>query len=124
MNVTPETAGFTPMGRVVDLAQIGGMYTGPGSVTVQVSDPLCPWNEGAWRLETVDGRLQVHPVQGAGAAQAADCALSIQGVSALVYGAHDPADFCLRGWGALSPQVVAVMREMFPHKLPYLHEVF
>ncbi len=118
MNVTVETAYFTPMGRVVDLAQIGGMCTGPGGFSVCVCDPLCPWNEGIWRLETVDGRLQVRP------AQAADCALSIQGVSALIYGVHDPADFCVRGWGDPSPEVQAGMQEMFPPMLPYLHEVF
>jgi hypothetical protein len=47
------------MGRVVDVARIGGMETGPGGFTARVSDPLCPWNEGVWRFETVDGKLQV-----------------------------------------------------------------
>ncbi|UCC62347.1 MAG: GNAT family N-acetyltransferase, partial [Anaerolineae bacterium] len=87
MNVTVETVHFTPMGRVVDLAQMGGVHTGSGRFSARVQDPLCPWNEGVWRFETADGRLQVYP------AQEADCALSIQAVSALVYGAHDPADF-------------------------------
>jgi len=118
MNVTVETAHFTPMGRVVDLAQMEGMRTGPGRFSARVQDPLCPWNEGVWRFETADGRLQVHP------AQEADCALSIQGVSALVYGAHDPVDFGLRGWGEPSPEVQAVMRAIFPPMLPHLHEMF
>jgi predicted acetyltransferase len=118
MNVTLGTAYFTPMGRVVDVAQIGGMHTGPGRLTVRISDPLCPWNEGDWQLETVEGRLQVSPAHGA------DCTLSIQGLSALVYGAHDPADLPLRGWGDPSPETVGAMREMFPHRLPYLHELF
>jgi predicted acetyltransferase len=118
LNATIETAYFTPMGRVVDLAQLGGMCTGPGGLAVRVHDPLCPWNEGTWRLETVDGRLQVGPDT------REDCALSIQGVSALVYGAHDPADFHVRGWGDPSPRVQALMREMFPPALPYLHEMF
>jgi hypothetical protein len=118
MDVTPEPPGFTPMGRVVDVAGIGGMCTGPGGLAARVSDPLCPWNEGTWRLDTVDGRLRVAPVsRGA-------CTLSIQGLSALVYGTHDPADFCVRGWGDPSPETQAVMREMFPPRLAYLHEVF
>ena len=103
---------------MVDLAQIDGMHAGPGSLAVRISDPLCPWQEGTWRLETVDGRLRVRPAKGAG------CALSIQGLSALIYGAHDPADFWVRGWGNPSPEVQATMRTMFPPKLPYLHEVF
>jgi hypothetical protein len=124
MNVTPEAPGFTPMGRVVDVAQIGGMCTGPGGLSVHVTDPLCPWNEGPWRLETVDGRLRVRPAPWAGADTQADCTLSIQGLSALVYGAHDPADFPVRGWGDPSPEIQAVMRGMFPPMLAYLHEVF
>jgi predicted acetyltransferase len=118
MNATIETAYFTPMGRVVDLAQIGGMHTGPGGFSVHIDDPLCPWNEGIWRLETVDGRLHVSPAEGA------NCALRIQGLSALVYGAHDPVDFCVRGWGDPSPEVQATMRAMFPPMLPHLHEMF
>ena len=54
----------------------------------------------------------------------ADCALSIQGLSALVYGAHDPGDFQVRGWGDPSPDTLATMRVMFPQKLAYLHEWF
>jgi hypothetical protein len=82
------------------------------------SDSLCRWNEGTWRLETVDGRLHVSPAEGA------DCALRIQGLSALVYGAHDPTDFCVRGWGDPSAEVQASMRAMFPPTLPHLHEMF
>jgi hypothetical protein len=50
--------------------------------------------------------------------------LSIQGLSALVYGAHDPGDFPIRGWSDRSPEVQATMRAMFPRKLAYLHEWF
>jgi predicted acetyltransferase len=118
MNVSIDRPPFTPMARVVDLAQIGGMQTGPGHVSVRVHDPHCPWNKGTWRLETANGRLQVRP------GSQADCELSIQGVSALVYGAHDPGDFPVRGWGDPSPEMVATMRAMFPPKLAYLHEWF
>ena len=82
------------------------------------SDSLYSWNEGTWCLETVDGRLQVSPAEGA------DCALRVQGLSALVYGAHDPADFRVHGWGGPSPELQAAMRAMFPPMLPHLHEMF
>ena len=107
-----------PMGRVLDVAKIGGMTTGAGHFTARVSDPLCPWNESIWDFETVDGLLRVE------AAKQADCELSIQALSGLVYGTHDPADFVFRGWGDPSPELQAVMRVMFPPKLPHLHEVF
>lgn len=39
--------------RLVDVpgALAARTYQVPGSLTLQVSDPLCPWNEGRWLLE-------------------------------------------------------------------------
>lgn len=118
MDVSLDRPPHTPMGRVVDLSQINGMRTGPGHLAVRVRDPLCPWNRGTWQLESANGQLQV--CQGG----EANCELSIQGLSALVYGAHDPGDFPIRGWSDPSPEVQATMRAMFPRKLAYLHEWF
>ena len=122
MDVTVETAYFTPMGRVVDVAQIGGMHTGPGCFSTRVTDPLCPWNEGIWRFETLDGVLQVHPVTSVEGAT--DCTLSIQALTALIYGTHDPDDFIFRNWGNPSTQLQTTMRVMFPRMLPHMHEIF
>ena len=113
-----ESPARGPMGRVVDVAQLGGMETGPGSFTARVVDPLCPWNEAVWRFETVDGHLEV--------AQAGqpDCQLSTQAVAALIYGTHDPGDFVFRGWGDPPMGLQTTMRTMFPARQPYLHEYF
>lgn len=107
-----------PMGRVVDAAKIGGMQVGPGCFTARISDPLCPWNEGIWQFESMDGRLKVSH------AKEADCELKIQALSALVYGTNDPGDFEIRGWGNPSLQVQAVMKSMFSPMLPYVGEIF
>ncbi len=109
---------LAPLGRVLDVARLGGIETGPGHFTARIVDPICPWNEGVWRFETVDGTLQVE--QG----READCVLQIQAVSGLVYGTHDPADFAIRGWGDPTPELQATMRTMFPPRIPYLHEDF
>jgi hypothetical protein len=106
------------MCRVLDVYKIGGMQIGPGRFTAHITDPFCPWNEGIWRFESVDGMLQVARADEAG------CSLSIQALTALVYGTHDPGDFTIRGWGDPSPQVLATMRTMFPPRAPYLHEYF
>ncbi len=106
------------MGRVVDVAEIGGMQTGPGRFAARIRDPLCPWNEGVWQFETVGGVLKVSRAEEAG------CELAIQAVTALVYGTHDPGDFAIRGWGDPPPEVQATMRTMFSPKMPYLHEWF
>lgn len=110
---------WPPMGRVVDVAGLGGLAVGEGAVTLQISDPLCPWNEGAWTFAGVDGALQVSPAQGA-----PDASLTIQALSGLVYGNHDPAMFSIRGWGEPSEAVQARMLALFPPLLPYLHEQF
>ncbi len=119
LRLQSETAShITPMARVLDVARIAGLQTGPGAVAVRLSDPACPWNEGIWRLASVGGRLEVAH---AGEAQGA---LTIQGLTALVYGTHDPAEFGLRGWGALDAATVETLRAMFPPRCPHLHEMF
>jgi predicted acetyltransferase len=118
MQVKTESDIRAAMGRVLDVAQIGGMMAGSGCFTARISDTLCPWNEGVWQFEPVDGALRVstgeHP----------DCDLTIHGLTALVYGTHDPGDFAIRGWGNPSPAVQAAMRAVFPAQTPYLHERF
>jgi predicted acetyltransferase len=107
-----------PMGRVLDVSRLGGMSVGGGRFAAQVTDALCPWNEGVWQFDSVAGRLHV------AAASAANCRLSIQALAALVYGVHDPAEFAVRGWGDPPPPVQDTMRAMFPPQTPYLHETF
>jgi hypothetical protein len=118
LQVSTESQTRAPVGRVVDVARIDGMQTGPGCFSARISDPLCPWNEDMWQFETVDEQLQVGP------ARKADCDLTSQALAALVYGTHDPADFLFRGWGNPSLAVQAALRAMFPPMMPYLHEYF
>lgn len=118
MQVKVESQIRAAMGRVLTVAEMGGMACGAGCFTARLSDPLCPWNEGIWRFEAADGKLVVSK-----AAQA-DCDLSIQGLTGLVFGTHDPQDFSLRGWGSSTEALQVVMRGMFSARLPYLHENF
>lgn len=118
INPKLEPVFVSPMGRILDVAKIGGMETCPGSFSAKISDPNCPWNNGTWEFEGDTGKLKVTPVQNV------DCHLTIQGLSALVYGVNDPDDFAIRGWGDPTPAIAATMREMFPPKLPYLHEYY
>jgi predicted acetyltransferase len=118
MQVKTESPVRAPMGRVLDVSRLGGMHTGPGHFSARIADSLCPWNEGVWRFDSSDGALQV--LRG----DEADCDLSIQALTSLVYGTHDPDDFAIRGWGNPSPQIQATLRAMFPPMTPYLHESF
>ncbi len=111
----PERAA---MSRVLDIEMISGMQVGEADFSARIIDPLCPWNEGLWRFESVEGRLQVSK------AQAADCELTIQALSALVNGTLDPTDIALRGWGNPGAAVQAAIVEMFPSMRPFMHEMF
>jgi predicted acetyltransferase len=116
MNVKIHTTEWvTPMGRVLDVTQLDGMQIGEGRFTVQINDPFCAWNNGIFAFESFNGRLNVVP------AYQADCELNINGLSALIYGTHNPAEFALRGWGRVNPQIQIVMNRMFPMMLPHMH---
>ncbi|MBI4926401.1 MAG: GNAT family N-acetyltransferase [Anaerolineae bacterium] len=106
------------MCRVLDVEKIGGMNVGPGSFSAQISDPLCPWNEGTWLFEAHLGSLRVSRTS------QPDCRLTIQGLSALISGTHDPQDFSLRDWGDPTPELQVLLRQMFPRLLPFMHEYF
>lgn len=116
--VTTKSAIRAPMGRVVDVANIGGMEVGQGEFTVRIQDEICPWNEDVWNFTVQDGRLVISR------GQKADQELTIQGLSALIFGTHRVDEFSIRGWGNPSKEIQKQMQNMFPLKQPYLHEYF
>jgi predicted acetyltransferase len=118
MQVKIESQDRAPMSRVLDVSRMGGMETGPGSFSAHITDPLVASNEGRWKFESMNGCLQVSKTN------EADCELTIQGLTGLVFGAHEPQDFALRGWGNPQPEVQAAMQSMFPQRIPFLHEAF
>jgi GNAT superfamily N-acetyltransferase len=109
-----------PNARVLDVAGLGGMRVGEGCAVVALTDRLCPWNEGVWMLESVDGRLSV--LRGGDAQRAAP--LGIQALSALVFLGTDPVEFAPRGWGQPDDAQQGALRSLFPPATPYLHEAF
>jgi predicted acetyltransferase len=109
---------LTPMARIVSLDALNGMRAGPGRFTARIADRWCPWNEGTFQFASEGGTLRIAPVADA------DCELTSDAISALVYGGYDPDDFPIRGWGAPSVPVRAAMRSMFPSALPFLYERF
>ena len=123
LEITTTSEFFNGSGRVLDITGMAGNLVGPGSISVRIVDPDCPWNEGVWRFVGEDGLLQVSWVEGKEDLPSLET-LSIQALSALVYGTHDPLDFAFRGWGDPSPELVQKMKVMFPPEQPYLHEFF
>jgi predicted acetyltransferase len=117
---TTRTDFVTPMVRVLDVRALAGIGCGGGAVTVALTDPLCPWNDGTYTLAGESGALTVEP------GGTPDLTLSPQGLAALVYGGYDPAELPIRGWGDPDPTGCARLRALFPPpaNLPYLYEEF
>ena len=112
------SADEAPMGRIVTVAGINGMRCGPGCFSARIIDPDCPWNNSVYLFEAVDDILHVSEVS------TAQCDLTIQGLTALIYGTHEPETFAIRGWGDPSLELQAMMSTMFPPLLPYLYEKY
>jgi predicted acetyltransferase len=109
---------ITALGRVLDIQKLNGMNVGDGQLCVEVTDEQCAWNQGIFTLTGADGKLTVS------AGGSPECTLTIQGLSALIYGTHDPHDFQFRGWGKPSAATLATMQQMFPLTQPYLFFIF
>jgi predicted acetyltransferase len=118
MQVKVESAIRPAMSRVLDVAKLSGMNAGEGSFSARIIGPLCPWNEGLWKFEGSEGKLQVST------AFQADCDLTIQGLTALIAGVHEPQDIPLRDWGNPDPEIQSIQRILFPPLVPYMHEMF
>jgi predicted acetyltransferase len=119
-DIRPEMERYfvAPMGRVIDIKALAGLPVGEGVLTISLVDPDCPWNEGQWRLQGANGQLAVEQSIKPG------IPLSIQGLTALVYGVYDPAEFPLRGWGNPDDRACETMRRMFPPAIPFIHAMY
>ncbi len=106
---------LAPMGRVIDVQALQGLPVGEGTITVEITDVDCDWNNGVWKLSAENGSLVVTP------ATNPDCHLTIQGLSALVYGVQDPDEFIWRGWGDPNEEQQSILRTMFPPAFPFIH---
>jgi predicted acetyltransferase len=118
ISTTFEHAWPAPMARIISVAELGGLEAGDGRITVDLVDELCPWNTATWTLTGSGDRLAAEP------GGTPECRITIQGLSALVYVGHDPADFVYRGWGDPNAGAQATLRALFPPAFPVLHEQF
>lgn len=110
----------TAMGRVLNVEKLGGMEVGDGQFIAKIQDDMCPWNNGIYSFSARDGKLLVREMR-----SLPDCTLTIQGLSALIFGAHNPEDFVWRGWGQhIGESTLRAMTALFPHALPHMHEAY
>ena len=109
---------ITALGRVLNVRKLDGMTVGEGELCLEIHDEHCQWNNGVFTFTGANGKLSVRE------GGSPDCTLTIQGLSALVYGSHDAHDFPFRGWGKPSQKIIATMQQMFPLMQPYLFAIF
>lgn len=117
-SVKTKSFAASPMGRIVSVEDLSGMNVGIGDFSAKINDKNCDWNNNAYSFSSDDGVLNVTPTKNY------ECNLSIQGLSALIYGGYDPYDFYFREWSDASSDVLLRMKKLFPEVLPYIHSGF
>ncbi|MCP5098544.1 MAG: hypothetical protein GY943_23590, partial [Chloroflexi bacterium] len=83
------------MGRVIDVVGTLADLPAPiaGELVIGVTDEQCAWNNGRYNVVAENGRLSTTPTD-----RSADLHLTIQALSALVYGALSADELVHRGW--------------------------
>jgi len=117
----------SPMGRVVSVEKLSGIKLGiPCSeefgITVSIQDTLCHWNHKTFHFSADQGNLRVVPSE-----TAPEVTITINALSALVYGTCDPTSFVYLGWAPKLDEAVSnKLRRLFPRPahLPYLYSKF
>lgn len=99
------------MVRVMDVERAIADLPAPvkGKVTLEISDSHCNWNNGIFTLEEQDGKLTVISEQ-----TQPDIQLTIQGISALVYGTLPFEEIEYRQWlNVLNPDARETLEKWF-----------
>ena len=119
-DIRPQFEGMfvAPMARVTSLMSLNGIPCDGGEINIKLIDPDCDWNNGYWHLFSMNGQLNISK------AEKADCTLTIQGLSGLIYGVYRPDEISLRGWGEMDPKSEKILERMFPPMTPFLHAMY
>ena len=111
------------MGRVVSVEGLNGIKVGSGSIIVEIRDEFCPWNEGKYHFTEHDGLLHIQKL--APTYDELDCELTIEGLSAIIYGGYNIEDFPIKKWIMnYSQDSLKKIMVLFPPVLPFMHEDF
>ncbi|MCG3225595.1 MAG: GNAT family N-acetyltransferase [Candidatus Heimdallarchaeota archaeon] len=106
------------MGRIVSVEDMSDLEVGHGKISVKIKDDYCEWNNKIYTFEGKEGKLSVVE------SKEYECELSIQALSAIVYGCYNLDDFEFKGWAKLSEENKEKITELFPQIPPHLHADF
>ena len=107
------------MARVLSVKGLEGMKVGKGEIVVQVDDLLLQQNNGTFRLFEDEEKLKVEEINHTGGAE---IILSIQGLTALVYGCYEMEEIEEKQWGKIPKNMYTQLRDFFSKQLPYVYE--
>jgi len=92
-----------------------------GRLTLQVTDRLCPWNAGTWRLELADGQGLVEPAPPSARAATVD----VRGLATLFTGFAGPDDMVRAGLlSDAGPDDLDLLRAAFASPRPWTAEFY
>ncbi|MHA2071738.1 MAG: GNAT family N-acetyltransferase [Candidatus Thorarchaeota archaeon] len=119
-NILELKTGLTYMGRCIDVqvALEGLPAKSDGQLTFRVTDPLCKWNNQTYWIDASGGSMKVEPIGDADT----DITLTIEGVSALLYGTLSADDLVPYGW--ISGNIPKLLTDWFPKKYIWMYEDF
>lgn len=113
-----------PMGRLVDVPTAIEALPAPSgveaSLTLEVDDGLCDWNDGTFGVEAADGAFAVQ----AGAGDGSTATLPIETLSRLAFGSMTAERATLAGGLEADDAAVSQLGTLFPPRERYLREFF
>ncbi len=108
--------------RLIDVAQAlqARGYTRDGAIVMRVSDTFCEWNDGAYRLEIVDGNPTCTRVE-----DDAEVSMNVSTLAAFYLGGRDALAFARAGRIDGSPEAVQKLNWLFRSSPePWCAEIF
>ena len=107
------------MMRILDVKKaMDGLQAGEGEVTLRILDPFAPWNEGAWRFISRDGRLDAEKVREGNAPE-----LSIGDLTRWAFGCVNASELARRG-AALPGAQIRAMDALLPGQPFFIYETY
>ena len=110
------------MARVVDVAGLEGLPVAQGNIIVKINDPFCDWNNGIFQFSSNSGNLSITKMP---SKTKFSCELTVEGLTALVYGNYDIDDLKLRKWCCEQDSgSTSILENLFPFRLPFMFDTF
>jgi len=119
-NTIEMNTGLPFMARCVSVQKAleGLPASGAEKVVFRVEDRLCEWNSQTFQLEAESGQLRV---ESRGSSKA-DTTMSIEGISALVYGTMTASELVPYGW--ISGDISQALLDWFPRVYAWMYEQY